>query len=155
VIAGKIVAYTILACLQALLLFAVANIAFGMPLGKSPLGLVVVSLIVALTSAALGMLIAALARSANQAASTGLILGLILAVIGGCISMSGQPVFRSGGFMGTLANLTPHAHALEGYYSLMAEDATLISVLPQMGIVLAFGLVFFLVAVWRFKYEQH
>jgi ABC-2 type transport system permease protein len=153
VIAGKMLAYTILAGLQVLLLFAVAHIAFGMPLGQSPLGLVVLSLTVALTSAALGMLIAALARSANQAASTGIILGLILAVIGGCISMSGQPVFRSGGFMGTLANLTPHAYALEGYYSLMAEDATLVSVLPEMGIVLAFGAVFFLVAVWRFKFE--
>ena len=57
--------------------------------------------------------------------------------------------------MGTLANLTPHAHALEGYYSLMAEDATMLSVLPQMGIVLVFGAVFFLLAVWRFRYEQH
>ncbi len=153
VIAGKMVAYTILACLQVLLLFGVAHIAFAMPLGQSPLGLVVLSLVVALTSAALGMLIAALARSANQAANTGIILSLILAAIGGCISMSGQPVFRSPGFMGTLANLTPHAYALEGYYSLMAENATLVSVLPQMGVVLAFGAVFFLVAVWRFKFE--
>jgi ABC-2 type transport system permease protein len=154
VIAGKMLAYTILACLQVLLLFGVAHIAFAMPLGQSPLGLVVLSLVVALTSAALGMLIAALARSANQAANTGVILGLVLAAIGGCISMSGQPVFRSTGFMGTLANLTPHAYALEGYYSLMAENATLVNVLPQIGIVLAFGAVFFLVAVWRFKFEQ-
>ena len=153
VIAGKMLAYTILACLQVLLLFSVAHIAFAVPLGQSPLGLVVLSLVVALTSAALGMLIAALARSANQAANTGVILGLVLAAIGGCISMSGEPVFRSTGFMGTLANLTPHAYALEGYYSLMAENATLVNVLPQMGIVLAFGVVFFLIAVRRFKFE--
>jgi ABC-2 type transport system permease protein len=153
VIAGKMLAYTILACLQVLLLFSVAHIAFAMPLGQSPVGPVVLSLVVALTSAALGMLIAALARSASQAANTGVILGLVLAAIGGCISMSGQPVFRSTGFMGTLANLTPHAHALEGYYSLMAENATLVNVLPQMGIVLAFGAVFFLVAVWRFRFQ--
>jgi ABC-2 type transport system permease protein len=153
VIAGKMLAYTILACLQVLVLFAVASIAFGMPMGHSPLGLVLLSLVVGLTSAALGMLIAALARSANQAASTGIILGLVLAAIGGCISMSGQPVFRQPGFMGTLANLTPHAYALEGYYSLMAENATVVSILPEMGIVLAFGAVFFLIAVWRFRYE--
>lgn len=153
VIAGKMLAYTILACLQVLVLFAVAHIAFGMPLGQSPLGLVVHSLVVALTSAALGMLIAALAKSANQAANTGIILALILAAIGGCINMSAEPVFRSTGFLGTLANLTPHAYAMEGYYSLMAENATLVNVLPQMGIVLAFGAIFFLVAAWRFKYE--
>jgi len=154
IIAGKMLAYTILACLQVLVLFGVAHIAFGMPLGQSPVGLVVLSLVVALTSAALGMLIAALAKSANQAANTGVILGLVLAAIGGCISMSAQPVFRSPGFMGTLANLTPHAHALEGYYSLMAENGTLIAILPQMGVLLAFGTVFFLVAVYRFKFEQ-
>ncbi|MEJ2211070.1 MAG: ABC transporter permease [Anaerolineae bacterium] len=153
VIAGKMLAYTLLACLQVLVLFAVARIAFGMPIGHSPLGLVLLSLAVGLTSAALGMLIAALARSASQASSMGIILGLVLAAIGGCISMSGQPVFREPGFMGTLANLTPHAYALEGYYSLMAEDAALVSILPEMAMVLAFGAVFFLVAVWRFRYE--
>jgi ABC-2 type transport system permease protein len=153
VIAGKMLAYTILACLQVLVLFAVARIAFGMPVGHSPLGLVLLSLVVGLTSAALGMLIAALARSASQASSLGIILGLVLAAIGGCISMSGQPVFREPGFMGTLANLTPHAYALEGYYSLMAEDASLVSILPEMAVVLAFGAVFFLVAAWRFRYE--
>ena len=153
VIAGKMLAYTILGCLQVLVLFSVAHIAFGMPLGQSPLGLVVLSLVVALTSAALGMLIAALARSANQAANTGIILGFVLAAIGGCMPMSAQPVFRSAGFLGTLANFTPHAHALEGYYSLMAENATLVNILPQMGIVLVFGVVFFLIAVWRFKFE--
>jgi hypothetical protein len=49
--------------------------------------------------------------------------------------------------------LTPHAHAVEGYYRLMVENATFIQVLPQIGILLAFGIVFFLIAVWRFRYE--
>jgi ABC-2 type transport system permease protein len=153
IIAGKMLAYTLLACTQAVVLFSVASIGFGMPLGQSPLGLVVHTIVVGLTSAALGMMVAALAKSANQAGNLGIILALILAAIGGCISMSGDPVFRGEGFMGTLANLTPHAHAMEGYYSLMAENASLASILPQMGIVLAFGAVFFLIAVWRFKFE--
>jgi ABC-2 type transport system permease protein len=153
IIAGKMLAYALLACTQAVVLFSVASVAFGMPLGQSPLGLVVHTLVVALTSAAMGMLVAALAKSASQAGNIGIILGLILAAIGGCISMSGEPVFRSPGFMGTLANFTPHAHAVEGYYSLMAENAAFVNILPQMGVVLAFGAAFFLVAVWRFKFE--
>lgn len=152
-IAGKLLAFTLLSCMQVLLLFAVAHIFFDMPLGQSPVALVVLSLVVALTAAAMGMMVAALARSANQASSIGVILGLILAVIGGCISAGGQLVFRSEGFMGVLAKLTPHAHALEGYYSLMAENATFAASLPQMGFVLAFGVLFFLIAVWRFKFE--
>jgi len=152
-IAGKMVAFTLLSCMQVLVLFAVARIFFNMPLGQSPVALVVLSLVVALTAAAMGMMVAALAKSANQAGNIGVILGLILAVIGGCISAGGQLVFRAEGFMGTLAKLTPHAHALEGYYSLMAEDATFVASLPQMGIVLAFAVFFFLIAVWRFRFE--
>lgn len=153
VIAGKMLAYTLLACAQTVVLFSVASIGFGMPLGESPLGLVVLTFVVGLTSAALGMMVAALAKSASQAGNLGIMLGLILAAIGGCINMSADPVFRGEGFMGTLAKITPHAHAMEGYYSLMGENATFFDILPQMGIVLAFGAVFFLIAVWRFKFE--
>ena len=99
------------------------------------------------------MLVAALARSSNQASSVGLILGFVMAGIGGCIPMSATPLFRSAGLLSVLAALTPHGHALEGYYRLMAEKATLVEVLPQIGIVLVLGVVFFLVAQWRFRYE--
>jgi len=154
VIAGKMLAYTLLACLQVLVLFTVARILFDMPMGQSPLGLVVLSLVVALVSSAMGMMVAGVAKSGNQASNIGVILGLVLAVIGGCLPMAGGSTYRAGGFIGTLARLTPHAHALEGYFRLMMENGTVVTVLPQMGILLAFGVVFFLIAVWRFKFEQ-
>jgi len=55
--------------------------------------------------------------------------------------------------MGVLSKLTPHAHAVEAYYSLMGENATLGQVLPEIGILVAMSIVFFLIAVWRFKFE--
>ena len=85
VIAGKMLAYTLLACLQVLVLFGVARILFDMPMGQSPLGLVVLSLVVALISSAMGMMVAGVAKSGNQASNIGVILGLVLAVIGGCL----------------------------------------------------------------------
>ena len=104
------------------------------------------TLVTALTSTAL-------ARLSNQAGSVGLILGFVMAGISGCIPISATPLFRSAGLLSVLAALTPHGHALEGYYRLMAEKATLFEVLPQIGIVLILGIVFFLVAQWRFRYE--
>jgi ABC-2 type transport system permease protein len=153
VIAGKMVAYTLLASLQVLLLFAVAFIAFDMPMGQSPVALVVLSLIAALVSASMGMMIAGVTKSAKQANTLGVILGLVLAAIGGCLPMAGITPYRAEGPIGFLSRLTPHAHALEGYYRLMLENGTLTTVLPQIGILLAFGIVFMLVATWRFKYE--
>jgi ABC-2 type transport system permease protein len=99
------------------------------------------------------MLVAALSGTAQQADNIGTVLGFVLGGIGGCIAMSATPLTRADGFMGVLSNLTPHGHALEGYYRLMAENATFVQILPEIGILLAMGVVFFLVARWRFRFE--
>ncbi|MBE9472145.1 MAG: ABC transporter permease [Chloroflexi bacterium] len=153
IIAGKMLAYMLLVCLQVVVLFGVANILFDMPLGKSPVALVLLTLVLALVATALGMLVAALSGTAQQADNIGTVLGFVLAGIGGCIAMSQTPLTRAEGFMGVLSNLTPHGHALEGYYRLMAENATFVQILPEIGILLAMGVVFFLIARWRFRFE--
>jgi ABC-2 type transport system permease protein len=153
VIGGKILAYMLLACAQVVVIFAVGTMLVNMPLGESPLGLVVVTLSVAFVATAMGTTVASLARSAKQADSIGRVLGFVLAGIGGAIPLALTPTSRVEGFMGTLAKLTPHGHAVEAYYSLMAEDASVMEVLPEVGVLLAMGLVFFSYAVWRFKFE--
>jgi ABC-2 type transport system permease protein len=154
ILAGKMLAFMLLACMQVVVVFAIAGALFGTPLGKSPLGLIVLTLIVAFNATALGMMVAALAKTTKQADNIGLILAFVLAGLGGAMAMSAQPLYRSGGFISVLSNLTPHAHAVEGYYRLMAENASFIQVLPQMGILLGMGIVFFLIAVWRFKFDK-
>jgi len=153
IIAGKMLAYVLLVCLQVVVLFGVGNIVFDLPLGESPVGLVLLTLIVALVATAMGMLVAGLAKTSKQANDVGMVLGFVLAGIGGCMHQGSAPITRSEGFMAVLAKLTPHAHAIEGYYRLMAENGTFMDVLPQMGILLAMAIVFFLIAVWRFKFE--
>ena len=153
IIAGKMMAYMLLVCLQVVVLFSVASIFFDMPLGKSPVALVLLTLALALAATAMGMLVAALSRTSQQADNIGTVLGFVLAGIGGCIAMTPTPITRSEGFMGILSKLTPHAHAVEAYYRLMGENATLVQMLPEIGILLAMGVAFFLIAAWRFKFE--
>ncbi len=153
IIAGKMLAYMLLVCLQVVVLFGVANILFDMPLGKSPVALMLLTLVLALVATAMGMMVAALSRTARQADNAGTVLGFVLAGIGGCIAMSRTPLTRTEGFMGVLSKLTPHAHAVEGYYRLMAENATFAQVLPEISILLAMSVAFFLIAVWRFRFE--
>ena len=154
ILAGKILAYMLLACMQVVVMLTVASLVFGTPLGRSPLGLVVLTLVVAFNAAALGMLVAAIAKTAKQAESIGLILAFILAGLGGALAISSTPLYRSGGFIGLIASLTPQNHAVEGFYRLMAENASFIQVLPQIGISLGMGIVFYLVAVWRFRFDK-
>ena len=152
IIAGKMLAYMALVCLQTVILFTVASTLFHMPLGDSPLGLLLLTLTTALSAAALGMMIAALAKTSKQADNIGTVMGFVLAGIGGCIAMGPTPLTRAGGLIGVLSKLTPHAHAVEGFYSLMAERAALVQVLPQAGILLGMGVVYAAIAAWRFKF---
>ena len=62
-------------------------------------------------------------------------------------------MFRAQGLQGTLAHIAPHGYAVEAYYRVMAEKAALVDVLPLVGVLAAMGIVLFVVATLRFKFE--
>ena len=152
IIAGKMLAYMVIPCLQTVALLGVGTLFFDVPLGQSPAALIVLTLIVAAVASSMGLLIAALAKTANQAANVGILTGFVLSAVGGAIPLTGEPLFRMGGPLSILARFTPHANAVEGYYKLMGENATFSQILPEMGILLAMGILFFTIAVRRFKF---
>jgi len=159
VVAGKMVAFIGVVFLQMLVLFGICSVLFEMPLGD-PLGLVVLTLALALAATGLGMLLGSLAQSRKQAGSIGMLLGFVLWFASGFTSFAidltgGQVQFDLPieGFRYTLSQLTPHAHAINGYIKLMIDGVGLVDILPNILALLGFGVVFFLVGLWRFKYE--
>jgi ABC-2 type transport system permease protein len=153
IIAGKMLAFVVLVIAQVTLIFGGANLIFDMPLGESFLGLVLVTISMGLAATGLGMLVAALAKTDRQADTTGTLLGFILAGLGGCISFGAVAIYKGGGTMQQISNFIPHAHALRGYDALLVQGKGLADVMPEVGILLGFALVFLLVAAWRFRYE--
>jgi len=156
VIAGKMVAFVGVVFLQMLLLLGLGSALFDMPLGDSPLGLVALTLTLALASTGMGMAVGSLARTRKQAGNIGMVLGFVLYLASGLTSSShylSNPAFQSEGFSYYLAHLTPNAHAFDGYVKLMLNGGGLEDILPNMLALLGFGVVFFLIGVWRFKYE--
>ncbi len=154
VIAGKMLAYGLIAILQVIVVLGVGNIAFGMSLGNSPLGLVLITLGLALAATSLGMMVAGLSRTSRQANLIGLVLGFVLAGLGGCLSFNPlKPMFRQEGVLGILGKLTPNSHGLEAYRRLLVDQGGVVDVLPQLGILVLMSAIFFLVARWRFKLE--
>lgn len=154
IVAGKMLAFMVIVILQLAIMLGVANLFFQMPVGSSPLALILITVLLALVVTALGMMLTAVSRTEKQAESLGIILTMVLGGLGGCLA--GIPemfVFRSTSFLGTLARLTPQAHALEAYMRVMAEDGGVITVLPQLGALLGFAVLFFLIAAWRFRFD--
>jgi ABC-2 type transport system permease protein len=141
-------AYTLVVVLQVLLVFGVGRALFGMSWGSSPLGLVLVTLAMALTAASLGMLVATVARSRRQAMTISTILGVVLAVVGGV--MTGVPA--QGTALYWPSRFTPHAYAISAYFKMMIGGGVA-DILPQLALLAGMGLLFFLIAVWRLKFD--
>jgi ABC-2 type transport system permease protein len=149
IIGGKVLSNVLVVCLQFLVLFTVGSVAFDMPLGRSPLGLVLLVLATAVTSAGLGILVAAFSKSSRQADSLGVMLGFILGGLGGCV----YPLFNLEGFIGFIPRLIPQGQALIGFTNLLLGRADLMELLPQIGILFGMGALFFVIGLWRFRYD--
>ncbi len=156
VIAGKMLAFIGVVFLQMLLLFGVGSVLFGMPLGDSPLALLVLTMALALAATGLGMLLGSLARNSKEAGNLGMVLGFVLyfasGQVGGSLSRTG---YESGleGLRLYLSQLAPHTYAFDGYLKVMLGGAGVTDILPNILALLGFAVVFFLVGLWRFRYE--
>lgn len=149
IIGGKMLAYMAVVFLQVLVLFGVGYALFKMPLGESPLALLLLTLALALASASLGMLLGALCTTSKQADRLGVVMGFVLLVLGGSIF----PLFRAEGLIGTISRLTPNAWGIEGYMGIVSDGWTVVDAAPNILVLFGFAAVFFVIAVWRFKFE--
>jgi ABC-2 type transport system permease protein len=153
IIGGKMLGYMLIPCLQVVVLLTIGHLAFSVPLGQSPAGLIVLTIVVAGTSTSLGLLLAALVKSKKQASDMGMLLGFVLGFAGGAIPIAPLLMTRMEGPFSILSRIVPHTNAIEAYYKLIAENASLIDILPEIGILLVMILVFLLIAARRLKFD--
>lgn len=151
IIGGTMFAFMMVVFLQVLFLFGVAAGVFDMPVGNSIPGLLLMTLALSIASASLGLLLGSVTRSGREAGALGLLLGFILAGLGGVL-LSFR-VYEAEGILGVVGLMTPHAHAVEGFWRIIVDGHGVAAVWPQALILLGFALLFFLVAMWRFKFE--
>ncbi len=118
-------------------------------LGHDPLGLIVTSAVVALCSTGVGIFIAGLARTEMQVGGLSSVLLWVMGALGG----SFYPTFLMSGFLRTASQLVPHSWALRAYNGLLVEGGTLVDILPELGVLAGFSVVFFAIGLWRFDFE--
>ncbi len=97
-------------------------------------------------------LVATVSRSAGQAEAIGLMIVFALGFLSGSMSPV-DPPYRGEGLMATITGLFPQAQAQMAYQTLMLQNGDVAAVLPNVLYLLGLSLVFFLIAVWRFKTE--
>ncbi len=109
----------------------------------------VVSLAAAATATGLGVLVASLARTEAQVGGLAVLLLLTLSALGGCF----VPRFIMPEWLQTIG-LDPSRLGAGCVLRLVGAGLwTPFEVLPKVGALAAFAIVFFVIGVWRFRFE--
>jgi ABC-2 type transport system permease protein len=145
-VAGQLLGRLAIALVQALIIVLGSLLLFGVDWGN-PLGTAAVILSFSLVATGAAVLVGSLFASEQQAGPVALLLGLGLAALGG--SMAPLEVFPHTARL--IAHLTPHAWANDAFSKLLKHGGGLATVLPQIGVLLAFAAVMTTVAVWRLR----
>lgn len=145
-VAGQLLGRLAVALLQALIIILGSLLFFGVDWGN-PLGTAAVVISFCLVGTGAAVLLGSLFANEQQAGPVALLLGLGLAALGG--SMAPLEVFPK--TARTIAHLTPHAWANDAFSKLLQHGGDLGSVLPQVGVLLAFAAVALTIATWRLQ----
>ena len=149
VIAGHVLAMFTVVFLQQALLVAVGQLAFGVDYMREPLAILLVMVTLALWVASLGLLIGAASKSEDQVMMWALIAMFVFSALGG----AWFPLDITGKTFAAIGHLMPTAWAMDGFQNIVLRGLGLSSVLLPAGILLAYAVAFFALAVWRFKFE--
>jgi linearmycin/streptolysin S transport system permease protein len=146
IVAGQLLGRLGVALVQALIIVVGSMLFFGVTWGD-PFGTAAVILSFCLVGTGVAMLVATLCQTEQQAQPIAFLLGLGLAALGG--SMAPLEVFPA--TARTIAHVTPHAWANDAFSKLLDHGGGLTSVLPQVGVLLAFAALATALAVWQLR----
>ena len=134
------------AMIQGLFIMVGAAVAFEVRWGN--LGAAAALLIlIALVGAGAGMLMGSLFDNDEQAGSMGVFIGLGLAALGGCM----VPLEIFPDTMQTIAHITPHAWALDGFAELIRRGGTVADIALELAVLAGFAVALLALGTWRLR----
>ncbi|HLI81948.1 MAG TPA: ABC transporter permease [Candidatus Binataceae bacterium] len=143
---GKLIARFLVGIAQMVLLFAVGRALFGIELGRYPLALLIPTVGISFASAALGLLIASIARAHDSVMPFGVTLSMAIAAIGGCW----WPLDFEPPWMRAIALFAPTTWTMQAFNDLMIRHQPPWVVLRPFAATIGLGLVFLVAGLVRF-----
>lgn len=137
------------AMVQGLFIILGTSIFFGVDWGD-PLGATATFLLFALGASGVGMLMGATFKNDQQAGGIGVMLGIGLGALGGCmIPLAIMKIFSP--TLWRVAHLTPHAWGIEAFDELILRHGTIADIPLELGVLAAFAIVAFTLGAWRLR----
>lgn len=143
IVVGETLGRFLVAMLQGVFIILAASLLFGVKWGD-PLAASALLTSFALVSTGAAMLFGAMLSNEQQAGALTPV-GLGLAALGGCM----VPLEIFSPTMQTIAHITPHAWAVEGFTELIRTDAGITDIALQIAVLLGFAVVLLGLASWR------
>ncbi len=146
---GTIFGQVLIALAQMALLVGFGILVMGLNWGQNIPGLIIMLVAGALAAAALGTMLGTFVKSAAQAQGLSIMLGMVMALMGGCW----YPLELFPEAVRTAVKVLPTTWTMQGLLDLVLRGQGVAGILPEAGVLLGFAFVFFLIGIWRFKYE--
>ena len=146
---GTIVGQVLTALLQMTILVAFGKVVLQVNWGNSVLAIAMMLVSSSLAAAALGTMLGTLVKSESQANGLSIMVGMVMAMLGGCW----YPLELFPQAVQSVVRVLPTTWTMQGMLDITLRGQGPTGVLLEMLILFGFALVFFLVGIWRFKYE--
>ena len=149
ILSGKMLSNFITALFQMLVLFTVGHFVFGMWLGNSVIGLILLIISTAFAATGLAMLIASVCKTRAQASGVSLLIVLSMSALGG----SWWPLYIVPEWLQNVAHITLTAWSMSAFNDLLIYGEGLSSILSSIGVLSGMGLIFLLLSVRLFRFN--
>jgi ABC-2 type transport system permease protein len=135
--------------IQMLMLVVIGVILLKVPWGQNPLALLLLLVSFGLAAVAMGTMLGTFTRTPSQANGLSISLGMVMGLLGGCMF----PLEMFPPVVANVVKILPTTWAMMGMTQLTMYNAGLLQIVPYAAVLLGFSLVFFIVGIWRFRYE--
>jgi ABC-2 type transport system permease protein len=140
---GMAAGWYLLCLMQSALIIVIGRVAFGVDWGSPIAGLSLVLLFAAVGCGA-GLLAAALGGNEDRVAALTPPIGIVLATLGGCT----VPIEVFPDSMVTVARLTPHYWAMQGWTAVVLRGEGVASIGTEIAVLGGYAAVLLALAVW-------
>lgn len=147
IVAGHLLAMFALTFLQTAMLVVFGQLALNVNYMHEPLGTLLVSIALGLWVASMGLLIGVVARSDDQVILYSMIAMFLFSALGG----TWFPLEAAGGAFAAIGKALPSAWAMNGLQNILIRGLGLESIWMPTAILMAYALLFFVLAAWRFR----
>ena len=146
---GTILGFVFWALVQMTLLVTFGALVMKVNWADNPAALAVMLTASALAAASMGTMLGTLIRTESQASGLSIMLGMVMALLGGCW----YPIELFPAVMQNIVKILPTTWAMKGMREILMRGQGVVGILPEVGVLLGFAALFFVIGIWRFKYE--